>query len=91
MGINLARNSPPGHLHYTLGHRSCAAAGVEGLAARHFQMHSTMATSETSPAVGTRLSAAEIHNNVLEAAEEDLERSAAALLWSALAAGLTIG
>ena len=50
-----------------------------------------MASPETSPAVGTRLSAAEIHSNVLQAAEEDLERSAAALLWSALAAGLTIG
>jgi len=43
------------------------------------------------PAVGTRLSAAEIHDNVRLAAEEELERPGAALLWSALAAGLTIG
>ena len=40
---------------------------------------------------GTRLSVHEIHENVTSAAEEELERPAAALLWSALGAGLTIG
>jgi formate/nitrite transporter FocA (FNT family) len=44
-----------------------------------------------TPAVGTRLSAAEIYENVRAAAEEELERPSVALLWSALAAGLTIG
>src|SRR3569623_2297240 len=43
------------------------------------------------PEAGTRLSAAEIHDNVLGPAEEELERPALALLWSALAAGLIIG
>lgn len=42
------------------------------------------------PAVGTRLSAEEIHENVREAAESEMRRSAWALFWSALAAGLTI-
>ena len=50
-----------------------------------------MATTEAAPAAGTRLSAAEIHSNVLRAAEEELERPVAALPCSALAAGLTIG
>lgn len=40
--------------------------------------------------VGTRLTAHEIHDNVRTAAEEELERPAGALLWSGLAAGLTI-
>ena len=39
---------------------------------------------------GTRLSVHEIHENVTSAAEEELERPAAALLWSALGSGLTI-
>ena len=39
---------------------------------------------------GTRLSADEIHDNVSVAAEEEMERPAAALLWSGLAAGLAI-
>jgi formate/nitrite transporter FocA (FNT family) len=41
--------------------------------------------------VGTRLSAGEIYEKVRVAAEEELKRPTAALLWSALAAGLTIG
>ena len=40
---------------------------------------------------GTRLSVHEIHENITTAAEEELERPAASLLWSALGAGLTIG
>ena len=40
---------------------------------------------------GTRLTAGEIYENVRVAAEEELKRPAQALLWSAIAAGLTIG
>ncbi|HEX6434733.1 MAG TPA: formate/nitrite transporter family protein [Gemmatimonadales bacterium] len=40
---------------------------------------------------GTRLTAVEIHDNILEPAEKEIERPAAALLWSSLAAGLVIG
>jgi formate/nitrite transporter FocA (FNT family) len=47
--------------------------------------------SVDDPESGTRLSAAEIHDNVLGAAENELERSTPALLWSSLAAGLAIG
>jgi formate/nitrite transporter FocA (FNT family) len=48
-------------------------------------------TSVERPEAGTRLSAAEIHDNVLGPAEKELERSTGALLWSSLTAGLTIG
>jgi formate/nitrite transporter FocA (FNT family) len=44
-----------------------------------------------TPAVGTRLSADEIYENVRIAAEEELHRPSIALWWSAIAAGLTIG
>jgi formate/nitrite transporter FocA (FNT family) len=47
--------------------------------------------SVDEPESGTRLSAAEIHDNVLGAAEDEMERSTGALLWSSLAAGLAIG
>jgi formate/nitrite transporter FocA (FNT family) len=47
--------------------------------------------SVEKPEVGTRLSAAEIHDNVLGPAEEEMDRPASALLWSAFASGLTIG
>jgi formate-nitrite transporter family protein len=40
---------------------------------------------------GTRLTAAEIHENVMEPGEKELERPTASLLWSALASGLVIG
>jgi formate-nitrite transporter family protein len=40
---------------------------------------------------GTRLSAVEIHHNILEPGLKELERPAAALLWSSLASGLVIG
>lgn len=40
---------------------------------------------------GTRLTAREIHDNILEPGEQELERPAAALWWSALASGLVIG
>ena len=43
------------------------------------------------PEVGTRLSAQEIHDNVLLAAKEEMGRPAWDLLWSAVTAGLTIG
>ncbi len=44
-----------------------------------------------SPRSGTRLTAAEIHENVRVAAEEELRRPVSELAWSAVAAGLTIG
>lgn len=47
--------------------------------------------AEKEPESGTRLTAVEIHDNILEPAEKEIERPAAALLWSALAAGLVIG
>jgi formate-nitrite transporter family protein len=40
---------------------------------------------------GTRLTAVEIHRNILQPGEEELQRPAAALLWSSLASGLVIG
>lgn len=43
------------------------------------------------PEEGTRLSAEQIHENVLRPAEHEIRRPAAALLLSALAAGLVIG
>jgi formate/nitrite transporter FocA (FNT family) len=47
--------------------------------------------SVEKPEAGTRLSAAEIHDNVLGPAEEELKRSSLSLLWSSFGAGLTIG
>src|SRR5215217_5213670 len=46
---------------------------------------------EESESPGTRLSVHEIHENITTAAEEELERPAPSLLWSALGSGLTIG
>lgn len=43
------------------------------------------------PEKGTRLSAVEIHDNILAGASEDAERPSSSLLWSALASGLVIG
>jgi formate-nitrite transporter family protein len=40
---------------------------------------------------GTRLSAVQIHDNVLEKGESEMERPASSLMWSALASGLVIG
>lgn len=52
-------------------------------------------TTERPPSVekpekGTRLSAVEIHDNILAGGAEDTQRSAVSLLWSALASGLLI-
>jgi len=47
--------------------------------------------AEHQPESGTRLSAAQIHRNVLLPGLKELERPAAALLWSSLASGLVIG
>jgi formate/nitrite transporter FocA (FNT family) len=47
--------------------------------------------AEEHPETGTRLSAVQIHDNVLEVGEKEIERPAAALLWSSLASGLVIG
>lgn len=43
------------------------------------------------PETGTKYSAEEVHRNVLEAAEDELERPALELAYSGLAAGLAIG
>jgi len=48
-------------------------------------------STSAGPQVGTRFSAEEIHENVLEAAEEELERPASELVWSSLASGLLLG
>jgi formate/nitrite transporter FocA (FNT family) len=45
----------------------------------------------SAPRVGTRFSAEEMHDSILEAAEEEMERPASELLLSGLAAGLGIG
>ncbi len=45
----------------------------------------------SEPEKGTRLSAVEIHDNILAGASEDVARPAASLFWSALASGLVIG
>jgi formate/nitrite transporter FocA (FNT family) len=51
-----------------------------------------MATDKPEkPERGTRLTAEQIHRNILEPAEHEIRRTTAALLWSALAAGLVIG
>ena len=47
--------------------------------------------SSAGPEVGTRFSAEEIHDNVSEAAEEELDRPATELIWSSLASGLLLG
>jgi formate/nitrite transporter FocA (FNT family) len=47
--------------------------------------------SSASPESGTRLSAEEIHKNVLVQAEDEMKRPALDLFWSAVTAGLTIG
>jgi formate/nitrite transporter FocA (FNT family) len=47
--------------------------------------------AELEPGSGTRLTAVEIHENILESGDKEIERPAAALLWSALASGLVIG
>ncbi|MFN2632781.1 MAG: formate/nitrite transporter family protein [Thermoanaerobaculia bacterium] len=47
--------------------------------------------SGEGPSAGTRFSADEIYENVSAAAEEELERPARDLIWSSVAAGLTIG
>ena len=43
------------------------------------------------PDEGTRLTATEIHENILGPAEHEIRRPAAALLWSSFASGLVIG
>lgn len=44
-----------------------------------------------TPETGTRLSAEEIHDNIMSEANEELERAASSLLLSAFASGLAIG
>lgn len=66
------------------GDRRAAVAPVEPAAP-------PVPTNSGEPAVGTRLSASEIHENVRVSAEEEMRRPAMALTWSAVAAGLTVG
>lgn len=47
--------------------------------------------SNEEPESGTRLTAVEIHDNIREPAEKEIDRPTASLLWSALASGLVIG
>ena len=49
------------------------------------------ASSVEKPETGTRLSAGEIHDNVMSEADEELERATASLLISSFASGLAIG
>jgi formate/nitrite transporter FocA (FNT family) len=46
--------------------------------------------AQAAPEAGTRLSAEEIHDNILVPAKKELERPTAALFWSAVASGLAI-
>jgi formate/nitrite transporter FocA (FNT family) len=48
-------------------------------------------SSVEKPETGTRLSASEIHDNVMSEANEELERATASLLLSSFASGLAIG
>jgi formate-nitrite transporter family protein len=48
-------------------------------------------SSVEKPETGTRLSASEIHDNVMSEADEELERSAVSLFLSSFASGLAIG
>src|SRR3954469_14183097 len=47
--------------------------------------------AKEQPSEGTRLTAVEIHDNILEPAKKEMRRPAAALFWSALASGMVIG
>ena len=47
--------------------------------------------AQEQPESGTRLSAMEIHDNILEPAKKEMERPATSLLWSSLASGMVIG
>ena len=51
----------------------------------------TEPSTGSGPQVGTRFSAEEIHDNVSEAAKEELKRPASELLWSSLASGMLLG
>jgi formate/nitrite transporter FocA (FNT family) len=53
--------------------------------------HGSDAGAQSVPEAGTRLSAGEIHDNILVPARLELERPSLSLLWSALASGLAIG
>lgn len=58
----------------------------------HETKHGRIRPSRTDePEKGTRLSAVEIHDNILAGATEDGSRPSSSLLWSSLAAGLVIG
>lgn len=52
---------------------------------------SSQSSEGGGPEVGTRFSSEEIHDNVSEAAKEELRRPASELVWSSLASGLLLG
>jgi formate/nitrite transporter FocA (FNT family) len=60
-------------------------------AAQETEKNKDESKSSSGPQVGTRFSAEEIHDNVSEAAKEELDRPASELIWSALASGLLLG
>jgi len=47
--------------------------------------------AQDKPETGTRFSAVEIHDNILEPAKQEMDRPASSLLWSSLASGMVIG
>jgi formate/nitrite transporter FocA (FNT family) len=47
--------------------------------------------AQEKPETGTRFSAVEIHDIILEPAKEEMDRPASSLLWSSLASGMVIG
>src|SRR5215210_2864158 len=47
--------------------------------------------ANNQPESGTRLTAVEIHDNILEPGKKEMERPTASLLWSSVASGLVIG
>ena len=88
-GASIARSPPNANAH---------GGNIMGKPAHGGDLYTPKHTESTGepasierPETGTRLSAKEIHANILGSAEAELERSASALLFSAVAAGLTIG
>jgi formate/nitrite transporter FocA (FNT family) len=66
-------------------------AELEQADAREEKQRKGKESDSNGPQVGTRFSAEEIHDNVSEAAKEELERPASELVWSSLASGLLVG
>ena len=88
-------NAPPNPVEDADGSREIAPDAPDAPPGK--QAPAPISTSEqdeqdsVAPAAGTRLSAAEIHENVRVAADEEMRRPAWDLIWSSVAGGLTIG